>query len=423
MDLSHSRTPPPRQPLETVAVFHKNKAKRHETPLIKQIAIKHITKAQEAFPVRARHRRHHRQDKQVNITTRRFENQAQFDRAVQIYTQLQAIPNLTSLVPRLHGQDRKRLEIELQYPTCELLSIHDRVRGHGAGYDDRPVPLLGMIRGVRHLGDGLLNDIAILGDSQIACDVDLSSLRVVYQGVRFLPFLENFSLEIGTEDKDSTEWTDLKVTMVKNIKAQISVLQHLARLVAPSWYQLRVPEIDFDPEPVIEMLRLFEPSYYQRNSIICRVNRYIPDLGQYVTDYVWPYLYRLLSRPGFLSESQEEEKEKRNYYEVVQHVLELSRGNHHQEEESHLAVQASLWIAYTVLLDQLYAKDILDQVPRCVSPFDDPDVAEAHTSDENYRKVLEAHHETSKAVQSLYDAGGELERNLYWVFSGLRLPR
>lgn len=222
MDLPYSQTPRrPCRPLGDVTVSRDVKARRHETPLIKKIAIKHITKAQEAFSVGSRTQRyHHHWGRQLNITIRRFDNQLEFDRAVHIYIQLQTIPNLTSLFPRLHGQDRNRLEIELQYPTYGLLSIYDRARA----YDDRTVPLLRM-QDACLFEDGLLNDISILGDSQIACDIDLSSLRVMYQGHHFLPFLDNFSLEMGTADKNNTQWTDLKVTMVQNIKAQFRMLE------------------------------------------------------------------------------------------------------------------------------------------------------------------------------------------------------
>ncbi|KAI1661531.1 hypothetical protein F4813DRAFT_386061 [Daldinia decipiens] len=426
MDLPHNRTPRrSRRPLSDVMISRHIKVRRHETPLIRKIAIKHITKAQEAFPVRPRiqhhrhhHHRHHR-DKQlnttINITTRRFDNQLQFDRAVHIYTQLRAIPDLTSLVPRLHGQDRNRLEIELQYPTYGLVSIYDRARGYG----DRTAPLLRM-RHVCRFKDALLNDIAILGDSKIACDVDLSSLHVVYQGHRFLPFLDNFSLEIVAEDENHTQWTDLKVSMVQNIKAQLDVLERLAQLTASSRRQLQVFETDLDPELVIKMLQLFEPPSYQQNHIICHVNRYIPDLGQYVADHVMRYLYSLEPRDHLPEESQQEETN--SYLEAVRHVLQLSRGNCHQEA-SLLFVQVSLLIIHAVLLNQLHAKVIKDSGSKNILQWDGPGVAEAYMSDENFHKVSEAHNEVVEAVKSLEDTGRMPNTNVHWFFGNSRFSR
>ncbi|KAI1651972.1 uncharacterized protein F4817DRAFT_364869 [Daldinia loculata] len=130
------------------------------------------------------------------------------------------------------------------------------------------------------------------------------------------------------------------------------------------------------------MLQLFDPPQNQQNYIICHVNRYIPDLDRYLTENVMLYLHGLESRDNLPDQSQQ--KRTSSYCEAVRHVLQLS------------------------LISDPDSKRLLR--------LDDPGVAEAYTSDENFHKVSEAHSEVVEAVKSLYDAGGMLHWKVYRFF-------
>lgn len=97
----------------------------------------------------------------LKIVTRSFDNAELFNCAVHIFTRLPTISGLAGLSPHLRGQNRDKLEINLEYPTVGLWKAPSTIR---AATRNR-IPRM-TVHNMRQLRDTVLNDLSLLIDSQ-----------------------------------------------------------------------------------------------------------------------------------------------------------------------------------------------------------------------------------------------------------------
>ncbi|RYO89854.1 hypothetical protein DL766_010486 [Monosporascus sp. MC13-8B] len=386
---------------------------KNETSLLKRISSNRISKAPATT---SKPKKAIRRCQQVR--TRQVDNPEQFDCAVRIFTGLPAIPGLAGQAPRLRGQNRNRLEIELQYPDYGLWRVVDRV--HPCG--DRTTTLL-RVQDIRQLRDAFLNDLSILCASQIACNTDISTLRIAHRrrpSSAFVPFLDIFDLNMCVEQGgNKIHWVKHKRDMVQKVKTQFEVLELLAQLSSPreSWQQNRYNNTDLDAEAVAHVLEAAKPPSNIGNLVIRHVKRYSPELARFAAGNAQLHLYTLGKRTSPPDRSSQGRTV--DYCNTVRHVLQLGSGNGHiQQYVRLLADRAALLVIYATLLVQLYGNVIVEHDSQGVLRLDCPgDSPDAYTTYKSFQSVAQARYEAKKAIQDLYAAGGKLDDDTCWFLS------
>ncbi|RYO85070.1 hypothetical protein DL766_006529 [Monosporascus sp. MC13-8B] len=345
------------------------------------------------------------------VRTRQVDNPEQFDCALRIFTRLPAIPGLASQAPRLCGQNRDRLEIELRYPDYGLWRIVDRV--HSCG--DRTTTLL-RVQDVRQLRDAFLSDLSILCASEIAYGTDISTLRIAHQrrpSSVFLPFLDTFDLNMSAKQEgNASHWEKHERDMIQKVNTEFKVLELLAQLSSSpkSRQQSQCNITNLDAEVVAHVLEAAQPRSDIGNLVVRHVKRYSPGLGRFVARNAQRHLYTLGKRTSPPDRSSQGRTV--DYCTTVRHVLQLGPG----DESVHLlADRAALLVVYATLLVQLHANAIAEHDSQGVLWLDCPgDSPDAYTNYKNFQSVAQARYEAKKAVQDLYAAGGKLDDGTRW---------
>ncbi|RYC57104.1 hypothetical protein CHU98_g9106 [Xylaria longipes] len=408
-----------RRPLRDITDHN---ATRRETPLIKTIARDRI----KTPPTNARPHTPSQRLRPGDVIIHQFSDPEKYDSAVRIFTRLPSITGLAGLTPRLYNQDRDRLEIQLKYPNCGIWRVVDRVHSRG----DRAVARL-RVHEIRQLRNTLLNDISILCASHIAFSCDISFLRIVHRRKpfpAFLPFLDAFDLNA------CIDWAEYEREIVRKVEAQFQVFEFLAQLESPTQSHPQSPlqsdaadaelelELELDPADALRILQANPPCDPLWCLVILQVRKYAPELARYTIDNVDGHLHTLQKRTGLpdyypcsvLS----------NYSNAVRHMLLLTATDGAQPDGAQpdiqlLADRAYLWVLYAAVLVHSHVTVIEPNFSKGLLRLDG--LAEACTSREDVYLVTEACRDAQKAVQTLYKAGGKLEKGARWFIRDMHL--
>ncbi|KAI1827198.1 hypothetical protein F4861DRAFT_436636 [Xylaria intraflava] len=379
---------PRRRPLRSISDRRANA--NHETPLIKTLLRNKIKTPLPRPPPSAQHHKPRERPKPWDLITRKLSGPEQFNDAVRVFTCLSSIPGLSGVRPRLYGQDRDQLEIQLYYPKYKFWRVVDRLHSYGDSREPRM-----QVYEVRQLRETLLKDISILCASHIAFQSDASVLRVTEHRRKsiFSPLLNTFDFHTAKE-ANNIDWTELEKTIVRKIEMQFQVFELFAQFNSDTQPQQQ-SSTKLDPEETLRILRVNPPSYREMLRVILQVGRYTPELARYIIENTKELP---LGDPALTS-----------YCDAIRHVIRLSTIDEcAQQSISLLADRASLWVVYTAMLVHLHAK--VKQRSQGLLRLTRPGPAEAYTSCEGFNLVVEAHREARGAIRTLYDAGGELDR-------------
>ncbi|RYP54104.1 hypothetical protein DL768_001106 [Monosporascus sp. mg162] len=400
-------------------------ARERETPLLKKVAYHRFPKKTMPTPQSPARKKatatraHHQRPAKIEI--RFLQSPEQFDRAVETFTRLAAVPELAGRVPRLHIRNRDELMIQLKQPDYGLWKIIDRVHPHG----DPLSPLL-YPRDIRQIRRALLDDISILCDLQIAWSADLGRLRIAHWRkpvAAYEPFLDTFDLDIPNIHRD---WNKVKEVTVQTVKKQFDVLELLTKLSSSSPDSQRqqrrqedYTDLDLDPDAVAHVLETNPPPGNIGNLVIRLTKRYTPALSRFIIWYTKRHLHNLPPRTRPPNPSRRDMTMK--YCDMIGHLLRLVAEveRHSQQNVCPLVDRAVLRVLYAVLLLQLHANVIASYGSEDLLQLDCPDdSAEAYTSFENFESVAQARREASEAVRNLRAAGGKLDRSTCRLLRG-----
>ncbi|KAI0466908.1 hypothetical protein F4859DRAFT_496359 [Xylaria cf. heliscus] len=406
-----------RRPLRTITNHDANP--KREKPLIKTLLRNKLKTLPPRAPTDPNTRRHapSQRPKAGEVIIHQFSNPGQFDGVLRIFSCLPSIPGLAGRAPRLHSQDRNRLEIQLQYSNYGIWRLIDRLHERC----DRTVPRLSL-HDIRQLRDTLSHDIRILCASHIALNSDVSFLRIIHQrkpSGLFLPLLDAFDLNRCTEKDVSTiDWTELERDMVRKVETQFQVFELLAQLDSPTRFEQQ-SKLKLEPEDALCILRANPPYDRKWCLVVAQVGRYTPELARYTIEDIARHLYVLQKRtslpPYYPSRVLS------NYSNTIRYVLRLSTTAEGvvQQNINLLADRAYLSVLHAAVLVHSHAKIIEVDFSEGLLQLDCPGLAEAYTSYEDFHLVTEGYREAQEAIRTLHDAGGKLERVARWFIRNM----
>lgn len=222
---------------------------RTATPLVKKVASNRISKLSSSTNCQPSRRR----PPPVKIVTRSFDNVELFNCAVRIFTRLPILSGLAGPSPRLCGQNRDKLEINLEYPTVGLWKALSTIRATTRNHIPRMTP-----HNIRQLRDTILNDLSLLVDSQIPFDPDVSSLFVAGKSASrdarrknamrtdpswYAPLLDTFDLNKCTgQEGIEINWAQHKKDLIHKVQAQFNVLEVSVHYI--TLHYLTLPEMN-----------------------------------------------------------------------------------------------------------------------------------------------------------------------------------